>query len=383
MKYSIVVPAYNCEHFVGQCIESILNQTYGNLELIVVDDGSTDGTLDVCNTYAEKDVRMKVIHQENGGPLSARMAAYSSITGDYVLHVDADDCLKGDALETLKPLSEPGDYDIIFFEFSPCPDYSSMDKRFPFNNSRSFGSEEKAQYLNLALDAYCLHSMCSKAVKAELLLNVSYPSDARHLVSGEDHLQSLFLLDRADKAYYLMEALYYYRDTSGGTTNTFRLNDYLDFQTKAKYFAQLLQKWKKLPGSILTDDAFDAYVLLSTCRYLTSSVRNGDRSAYERAVGIVTSSKIFPRAASNRAAVRKLRVDRRLVSRLLASGHATLAKRVLSIAVATSKTQDALRAWGSNSIRNKRARCQTLEDKGLRLDVSRSNFDHDTSGGKQ
>lgn len=342
MKYSVVVPAYNCEHFVGQCIESILNQTYGNLELIVVDDGSTDGTLDVCNTYAERDARMKVIHQENGGPLSARMAAYSSITGDYVLHVDADDCLKGGALETLRPLSEPGDYDIIFFEFSSHPDCSSMNKRFPFNNSRSFGPEERAQYLNLALDTYCLHSMCSKAVKAELLLNTSYPSDARHLVSGEDHLQSLFLLDRADKAYYLMEALYYYRDTSSGTTSTFRLNDYLDFQTKAKYFSQFLQKWKTLPGFSLTDDAFDAYILLSTCRYLTSSVRNGGHSAYGQAAGIVASSEIFQRAASNHAAVRRLRFDRRLVSRLLALGHAALAKRMLLIAAVASRVHGIL-----------------------------------------
>ena len=342
MKYSVVVPAYNCERFVGECIESILGQTYGNLELIVVDDGSADATLDICNSYAEKDARMKVIHQENGGPFSARMAAYPSVSGDYVLHVDADDCLREDALEVLKPLTEPGDYDIIFFEFSSCPDFSSMDKRFPFSDSRQFGLGEKAQYLNLALDTYCLHSMCSKAVKAELLLHAPYPSDARHLVSGEDHLQSLFLLDRADKTYYLMEALYYYRDTSSGTTSTFRLNDYLDFQTKAKYFARLLQKWKKLPGFCLTDDAFDAYVLLSTCRYLTSSVRNGDRSAYKQAVEIVTSSKIFRRAVSNRAAVRRLRIDRRLVSRLLALGHATLAKGVLSIAVAASRTQGAL-----------------------------------------
>ncbi|OUN47550.1 hypothetical protein B5G20_02175 [Collinsella sp. An7] len=342
MKYSVVVPAYNCERFVGQCIESILNQTYGSLELIVVDDGSTDETLKICNSYAEKDARMKVIHQENGGPFSARMAAYPSISGDYVLHVDADDCLRVDALETLKPLAESGGYDIIFFEFSPSLDYSSMDKRFPFSDSRPFGSEEKAQYLNLALDTYCLHSMCSKAVKAELLLSMSYPSDAQHLISGEDHLQSLFLLDRADKAYYLMDALYYYRDTSSGTTSTFRLNDYFDFQAKAKYFAQFLQKWKTLPGFSLTDDDFDAYVLLSTCRYLTSAVRNGSRSEYKQAVGIVISAEIFQRADSNHVAIRKLRIDRRLVSRLLALGCTSLTKGLLSLVCAASRSHSAL-----------------------------------------
>ena len=353
MKYSVVVPAYNCERFVGQCIESILNQTYGSLELIVVDDGSTDETLKICNSYAEKDARMKVIHQENGGPFSARMAAYPSISGDYVLHVDADDCLRVDALETLKPLAESGGYDIIFFEFSPSLDYSSMDKRFPFSDSRPFGSEEKAQYLNLALDTYCLHSMCSKAVKAELLLSLSYPLDAQHLVSGEDHLQSLFLLDRANKAYYLMKALYYYCDTSSGTTSTFRLNDYLDFQTKAKYFSQLLQKWKKLPGSSLSDDAFDAYVLLSTCRYLTSSVRNGDCSTYRRAVRNVTTSKIFLRAVSNPVAIQRLRVDRRLVSRLLAFGHTTLAKRVLSLVCVASKANAILRIYSRKALKER------------------------------
>ena len=132
MKFSIIIPVYNSESLVGESIESVLGQTYVNYELIVVDDGSTDDTLSVCKAYESHDSRIKVIHKRNGGPFAARVAAYPEVTGDYVLHVDADDRLREDALETLLPVAEQGGYDIIFFEYSSLPDFSSMVKRFPF-----------------------------------------------------------------------------------------------------------------------------------------------------------------------------------------------------------------------------------------------------------
>ena len=343
MKFSIVIPAYNSESLVGESIESVLGQTFGNFELIVVDDGSTDNTLKICKTYELRDSRIKVIHKKNGGPFAARVAAYSEVTGDYVLHVDADDRLREDALETLASIAEQGGYDVIFFEYSSLPNFSKTVKRFPFSSSRSFSHNEKAMYLNLALDTYCLHNMWSKAVKAQLLLSTSYPSDALHLVSGEDHLQSLLILDRAGSAYYLMDALYFYRDSSGSTTKSFRIDDYRDFMVKAKYFKQLLNKWERLPGNKLSDDSFDVYVLVSTFRYLGSASKYGNSYDIDQAIQLVYAFDMFTKAIGNHVAVHKLRIDMRIALQLLKSGHIALARWLIFIVAKASKIQRELK----------------------------------------
>lgn len=100
-KISVIVPVYNGEEYLGECIESILRQTHGDLELIIVDDGSTDGSAEICDEYAGKDKRVKVYHQENGGASRARNLGLEKARGEYVMFVDADDWLEDEALERL------------------------------------------------------------------------------------------------------------------------------------------------------------------------------------------------------------------------------------------------------------------------------------------
>lgn len=88
---SVVVPIYNIDRYVGTCIESLIKQTYTNLEIILVDDGSTDRSPEICDLYAQKDKRIKVIHKQNGGLVSARKAGICAATGEYVGYVDGDD----------------------------------------------------------------------------------------------------------------------------------------------------------------------------------------------------------------------------------------------------------------------------------------------------
>lgn len=97
---SIIVPVYNVEEYLNDCIDSILAQTYTNFELILVDDGSTDGSRDICDQYAEKDIRVKVIHKENGGVSSARNIGLSYAGGVFVTFVDSDDTVDKCYLES-------------------------------------------------------------------------------------------------------------------------------------------------------------------------------------------------------------------------------------------------------------------------------------------
>ena len=98
---SVIVPVYNVAPYLEQCLDSIVNQTYRNLEIILVDDGSTDESGAICDRYAEQDSRIKVVHKENGGQSSARNVALDMMMGEWVLFVDSDDWIELNTLELL------------------------------------------------------------------------------------------------------------------------------------------------------------------------------------------------------------------------------------------------------------------------------------------
>ena len=98
---SVIVPVYNVEKYLDKCVDSIVNQTYKNLEIILVDDGSPDNCPKMCDAWVEKDSRIKVIHKENGGVSSARNAGLKASCGEYIGFVDSDDFIQPDMFEQL------------------------------------------------------------------------------------------------------------------------------------------------------------------------------------------------------------------------------------------------------------------------------------------
>lgn len=110
---SVIVPVYKVEQYLHQCVDSILNQTYRNLEVILVDDGSPDGCPAICNVYAEKDERVRVIHKVNGGLSDARNAGMAVMNGEYLSFVDSDDLLPVDAVETLLKIAVEEGADLV------------------------------------------------------------------------------------------------------------------------------------------------------------------------------------------------------------------------------------------------------------------------------
>ena len=96
---SIIVPAYNVENYIRQCVDSILNQHFTDFELLLVDDGSKDGTGRICDDYAKNDIRVRVIHKQNGGLVSARKAGITEAQGEYVAYVDGDDWVAEEMFE--------------------------------------------------------------------------------------------------------------------------------------------------------------------------------------------------------------------------------------------------------------------------------------------
>lgn len=115
---SVIVPVYNVEQYLSKCVESILGQTYTNLEIILVDDGSPDNCGKMCDEYAAKDKRVKVIHKENGGLVSARNAGYDIMSGDWHMYVDSDDWIDANMCEKLvKALVKCPDVDMLYCKY--------------------------------------------------------------------------------------------------------------------------------------------------------------------------------------------------------------------------------------------------------------------------
>lgn len=117
-KISVIVPVYNAELYLEKCIESILAQTYQNIELVLVNDGSTDRSALICERFKEKDSRVKVWHKENGGVSSTRNFALSVATGDYLVFVDCDDWLENFHIQRLYDLLQQTDSDIAIGNFT-------------------------------------------------------------------------------------------------------------------------------------------------------------------------------------------------------------------------------------------------------------------------
>lgn len=220
-KITVIVPVYNVEHYLSKCLDSILKQTYQNLEIIVVNDGSTDNSGIICQEYAQKDSRIIYIEKENGGLSDARNAGLDRMTGSYVTFVDSDDWIEQDYVEVL---------------YNKLTEYQAD---VSVGNYYSYNEDEGMYYFHINGDSYCekvfdnvsifenlyesqemksfaLISAWGKLYKAKLFDDILF--DKGKL--GEDGYinQKLYLL--VQKVIYINQGLYAYRQRSGSITKT-------------------------------------------------------------------------------------------------------------------------------------------------------------------
>ncbi len=131
---SVIIPVYNVEEYLRECIDSVLNQTYQNFEIILVDDGSTDSSGTICDEYVDKDDRVSVVHQKNAGPSKTRNTGLENATGKYIYFLDSDDYIEKNTLELLINTAESNDADIVFFDALSFADDGSEIKQGYFVN---------------------------------------------------------------------------------------------------------------------------------------------------------------------------------------------------------------------------------------------------------
>lgn len=152
MKFSIVIPVYNVEKYLEKCLDSVINQTYDNFEVIIVNDGSTDNSESIINKYLKKDKRFKLFNKENGGLSEARNYGLKYVTGDYVIFLDSDDYLETELLEKIYDISLKKRYDCIKFLFNVVDEKDNIMKRevTNFEGDATFDQMILLEYSNSA-----------------------------------------------------------------------------------------------------------------------------------------------------------------------------------------------------------------------------------------
>ncbi|WP_075983033.1 glycosyltransferase family 2 protein [Bacillus massilinigeriensis] len=232
-KISVIVPVYNTEEYLIQCVDSILEQTFTNLEVILVNDGSTDKSGDICNEYMKKDHRIKVIHKENGGLSDARNAGIDIATGNFIGFVDSDDYIERDMYRLLYDLIKKYEAEISICGISRFSNEVSIKKK---------KFEEICYIPELAIKELLrdekFHShACDKLFKANLFDTIRFPTGKYY----EDVYTTYKLFYISNKIVFNSIPKYYYRITEGSISNSlFRPRD-LDLLFASEHLMEFVQ----------------------------------------------------------------------------------------------------------------------------------------------
>lgn len=244
-KISVIIPVYNVENYLKKCLDSVCNQTLTDIEIICINDGSTDNSLKILNEYEIKDERIKVISKENGGQATARNLGIKEAQGEYVSFVDSDDFIEPTMLEKLYTKSKNNDLDIVMCKIATYDNqtheikdnvwYYMLGVFRDFEKDIFTHKDTKEFTCNIAVTPY------NKIYKTSLLKdnNILFPEGL--IFEDEKFFFDVYL--RAQKVSIIDEFLYYYRvNRKGSTVNISKENDYSDIIPISKLIRQTFKE---------------------------------------------------------------------------------------------------------------------------------------------
>lgn len=216
-KISIIIPVFNTVKYFKRCIELIINQTYGNLEIILIDDGSTDGSSELCDQYAAKDSRIICVHQENKGVSAARNRGIELCTGSFIHFPDSDDYLDLDTYRILMDVIEQQECDCVVFEYYiefPNKAYAHV------LSDDQYGAFTGIQSQKKLFNGF--HFVCTKFFKNSVIGNLRFREDIRR---GEDTLFAAMAMKNCEKIWFIKQPLYHYiQSDDSACRGRFRVN---------------------------------------------------------------------------------------------------------------------------------------------------------------
>lgn len=273
---SIIIPIYNVEKYLAECLDSVLAQSYDNLEIICVNDGSPDGSRRIAQEYSTKDTRIIILDKENGGLSDARNVGIDASTGDYLFFLDSDDVLSADAISMLLDCAELNDADIAAsgyqdftteFEIAPHP----QDAKFVIDTgldlyARSYEDPSIKTALNTAW---------GKLYRKRLFSCIRYPLGVLH----EDEFTTYKLFARSEKAIYLDLPLYGYRHRPNSIMSESysmkRLSALDAMQERVEFFINF-------PAPHLIIPAIEEYLAVAVVAYRKAADKEVKHAAHER-----------------------------------------------------------------------------------------------------
>ena len=239
MEISVIVPVYNVEKYLYRCVESILNQSFKDYELILVDDGSTDKSGNICDEYAKKYEYVRVIHKKNGGPSETRNTGILQANGNYVTYIDSDDYVSNDYLECLYNLLMLQNADIA------CARFCSFDDQGVINNDncnktsvRTYSGKNACIALLNEKDFQT--SSCNLLIKKEIAIENLFPIGKYH----EDELTTFKYFLAAEKVAITDKIIYYYYQREGSIMHIFG-RPVIDEIAAADYYVDYCSKISK------------------------------------------------------------------------------------------------------------------------------------------
>ena len=268
MLISVIVPVYNIEKYVGKAIETIIGQTYGDLEIILVDDGSTDKSGEICEHYAGKDDRIVVVHQENGGLSKARNTGTRIAKGDAIAYIDGDDYIHPCYFEILaKNLTEHNaDISVCGMQVVSENEYEELTHSKDVENAAVEISAEEAIEGMLSQKRFSLSS-CAKLYKRKIAQSHYFPEQELF----EDYYTVYRFFTEADAVTYTDAGLYYYLKRAGSITKKKYSHQMMDY---IKHGEQVIDHVKQ-SGQQLMDAAISR--LVWACFYIVTHIDDSSK----------------------------------------------------------------------------------------------------------
>lgn len=275
-KVSIIVPIYNVQEYLCTCIESVLRQTYQDFELILVDDGSPDNCGAICDEYATKDERIRVIHQQNGGLSAARNAGLDVATGKYIYFLDGDDFIDPDLLETAATYMETG-LDMLIFGYRKVFENSdTQEKKQNWHGQiQILNEQERKHFLINTLLAYKLGwEAWNRVYRREIIEKYELRFEDNRKIFAEDLYFCLCYCAHADAILSVDKCLYNYRirNTSimGQEKSKLNIGRYNEL---GKAVLLHFQKWENC--QYLAKDFYTIHYMIVTAHFLGAYYASG------------------------------------------------------------------------------------------------------------
>ena len=222
---SVIIPVYNVEQYLDRCVQSVLNQTYRNLEILLVDDGSPDRCPQMCDEYARQDSRVKVIHKENGGLSSARNAGLEIVTGNYIGFVDSDDYIASDMYEILLKCINNYDADIAMCDYTRKSHTLEKDKtdfETECRNMKLYAEHDIDMLFFRTHGEKSFYSVWNRIYKRDIVKDIYFIEN----MINEDVLFTYEIYKKANKIAFLPSKKYlYYKNPQGITRSKLQKKD--------------------------------------------------------------------------------------------------------------------------------------------------------------